>query len=235
MKIALVDDNHLFGNTLKKLLTSASQEVNYFDNGTQFMDNCGTNNYDIVITDIMLPDINGVDLIKFLKNNQSRAYIIAVSVWDDLKLMQKLKNLNVDYMINKPFEFNYLQSILANIQRESVFVEQFLSKKNTNKNLMVIIHDKSDLMQQRLRNYEKGNSGSMERINGGNLIIINNMQLMSNEQMKSFFICNMKMLNDMSLRFIMAFNGDMHTFKEFISGLPGIADYLLDNAFIVAM
>ena len=42
-------------------------------------------------------------------------------------------------MINKPFEFNYLQSILANIQRESVFVEQFLSKKNTNKNLMVII------------------------------------------------------------------------------------------------
>lgn len=233
MKVAIVDDNQMFGDTLKKLLISERMEADYFENGSSFVSKCENPGYDIVITDIMLPDINGYDLIKYLKAHKSKARIIAVSVFDKKELNSRFQNIKADYVINKPFEFNQLMQILQNIQNQSFYIDQFLSGTASDKNIMIIIHDNNNMIN--IPDSTVMINREVCRMSGEKLLLIDNLQLLPIDQLKSFIISNLDMLNDNSVKTIISYNGSLHSFKEYIFNIPGIAEYIIDRAFTVVI
>lgn len=77
MKILIVEDEIKTGEYLSKGLTEAGFVVDHADNGLTGYHLAMTAEYDLVILDIMLPDVNGWDIIRMLRSAGRDAGITA--------------------------------------------------------------------------------------------------------------------------------------------------------------
>jgi two-component system chemotaxis response regulator CheY len=73
--------------------------------------------FDLVITDINMPDINGLELVSFIKNNEKYATIplIIVSTEGSDRDRDKGLGLGADAYLIKPFEPEALRQIVADL------------------------------------------------------------------------------------------------------------------------
>jgi len=120
MNILIVDDNDNNIMVLKLLLEDYSQEheVNFnideAKDGVEAVNMSLENNYDIVFMDIMMPNMNGIEATKAIRNSNSEVMIIAVSaVDDDIRQKQILNNGAEDY-ISKPVKSDLFASRISN-------------------------------------------------------------------------------------------------------------------------
>lgn len=108
MRILIVEDEI----TLNKTIAEGLQEFGYqTDSSESFKDAeyyIGIRNYDLVLTDWMLEDGDGVDLIGIIKQKSPRTSVVVISAKDDKESeIQALKSGADDY-IKKPFDFDIL-------------------------------------------------------------------------------------------------------------------------------
>ncbi|WP_165022897.1 hybrid sensor histidine kinase/response regulator transcription factor [Dysgonomonas sp. ZJ279] len=86
---------------------------------------------DIVISDVMMPEMNGFELCNFIKSNMEYSHIIVILLTAKNDLNSKIKGLEIgaDAYVEKPFSFQYLQTLLVSLmnnrKRE---IELFLKK-----------------------------------------------------------------------------------------------------------
>lgn len=108
MRILIVEDEV----TLNKTLAEGLQEFGYqTDSSESFKDAdyyIGIRNYDLVLTDWMLPDGDGVDLVTQIKQKSPRTAVVVVSAKDDKASEIKALRAGADDYIKKPFEFDVL-------------------------------------------------------------------------------------------------------------------------------
>ncbi len=108
MRILVVEDEV----TLNKTIVEGLQEYGYqTDSSENFKDAeyfIGIRNYDLVLTDLMLPDGDGIDLVALIKQKSPRTACVVISAKDDKESeINALKNSADDY-IKKPFDFDIL-------------------------------------------------------------------------------------------------------------------------------
>lgn len=108
MRILIVEDEL----TLNKTIGEGLQEFGYqTDNCENFKDAeyfIGIRNYDLVLTDLMLPDGDGIDLIDIIKQKSARTSVIVLSAKDDKETEIKVLRAGSDDFIKKPFDFDIL-------------------------------------------------------------------------------------------------------------------------------
>ncbi len=108
MRILIVEDEV----TLNRTIAEGLQEFGYqTDSSENFKDAeylISVRNYDLVLTDWMLPDGDGIDLISMIKQKSSRAAIIVLSAKDDKESEIKALKSGADDYIRKPFDFDVL-------------------------------------------------------------------------------------------------------------------------------
>ena len=68
MKLLIVEDEKKTGEYLTKGLTEAGFVVDLADNGLNGYHLAMTGDYDLIILDIMLPDVNGWDIVRMLRS-----------------------------------------------------------------------------------------------------------------------------------------------------------------------
>lgn len=79
LNVLVIDDNETAGFVLNKILTSWNTKVIYKSSGTDALNACQEQNFDLVITDIQLPDINGLRLAKKIKDlAQKKGLVVPV-------------------------------------------------------------------------------------------------------------------------------------------------------------
>lgn len=104
-KILLIEDEINVVSFIKKGLTEESFEVSVALNGASGLELASANNYDLIILDIMLPDTNGIDVCKTLRNNGIHTpilFLTALNTSDNIAL--GLNSGADDYLV-KPFKF----------------------------------------------------------------------------------------------------------------------------------
>ncbi len=79
MKILFVDDEEGARESGRETLLSLGYAVDVSSNGKKAIENLQQNNYDLVITDILMPEIDGMELIRNIRKNYPAMQIIAVS------------------------------------------------------------------------------------------------------------------------------------------------------------
>jgi len=79
IKILVIEDDNSFRNVLVKMLEKANFEVMQADNGTQAIKNCETFKPALVLTDIIMPDKEGLETIQELLTINPDLKIIAMS------------------------------------------------------------------------------------------------------------------------------------------------------------
>ena len=108
MRILIVEDEV----TLNKTIAEGLQEFGYqTDSSENFKDAeyyIGIRNYDLVLTDWMLQDGDGVDLINIIKHKSPRNSVVVLSAKDDKESEIKALRAGADDYIKKPFDFDIL-------------------------------------------------------------------------------------------------------------------------------
>ena len=108
MRVLVVEDEI----TLNRTLVEGLQEFGYqADDCTTFKDAeyyIGIRNYDLILTDWMLPDGSGIDLVSMVKQRSSRTACVVISAKDDKESEIKALKAGADDYIKKPFDFDIL-------------------------------------------------------------------------------------------------------------------------------
>ncbi|MEA3370936.1 MAG: response regulator transcription factor [Campylobacterota bacterium] len=102
-RILLLEDDYELGETLKELLESQNYEVDLVESGDSAADASYEGAYDLYIFDINVPDINGLELLKSLRDADDKTPAIFISALVDMNSISKGFEVGADDYIKKPF------------------------------------------------------------------------------------------------------------------------------------
>ncbi|GKX65026.1 response regulator [Inconstantimicrobium mannanitabidum] len=132
MNIIIVDDDKLIRAGMRKIIERAGTEfivVGEASNGAIALDMIIKNPPDVIITDIKMPVMDGIELIKQLKSYGIKSKIIALSGFDEYKFVREtLKNGASDYLlkpVNNQDFITMLQDIKRSIEKEVIDSKQY--------------------------------------------------------------------------------------------------------------
>ncbi len=114
--ILLVEDNNELRSFLKTILTE-SYNIVEADNGETGIRIACEQLPDIIISDIMMPHKNGIELLNELKNNESTSHIPIILLSAKSSIESKIEGMQygADDYITKPFSATYLKARIQNI------------------------------------------------------------------------------------------------------------------------
>jgi len=121
--ILLVEDDALLGDGVFTGLKRVPYEVDWVKNGESALEAIHLRDYDVLILDIGLPKISGIEVLKTARNNGYKNPVLILTAQDALE--QKIQGLDAgadDYLI-KPFAFDELCARLRALSRRPVITQ----------------------------------------------------------------------------------------------------------------
>lgn len=103
-KILFLEDDLLFGETIVDLLQESDYEVTYVKNGQDAIDMTFEKNFDLYLLDINVPLINGVRVLKDLRDSDDKTPAIFLTSHRDKEMLKKSFLSGGDDFISKPFD-----------------------------------------------------------------------------------------------------------------------------------
>ncbi|MGC0191771.1 response regulator, partial [Klebsiella pneumoniae] len=122
MKILIVEDEKKTGEYLTKGLTEAGFVVDLADNGLNGYHLAMTSDYDLLILDIMLPDVNGWDIVRMLRAAGKGMPILLLTALGTIEHRVKGLELGADDYLVKPFAFAELLARVRTLLRRGAAV-----------------------------------------------------------------------------------------------------------------
>ncbi|MBP7654166.1 PAS domain S-box protein [Candidatus Dependentiae bacterium] len=115
LKILLIDDETHIIEIVRQILEMNNCEVIISTNGKESIEYFKNNNFDAVFLDILLPDMNGIDVLKKMKKINNKINFIFLSGKPNLEV-EELKKLGAFAVIEKPFEYTEISQVISNIK-----------------------------------------------------------------------------------------------------------------------
>lgn len=105
MKVLIVDDEPNILMSLDFLMRKEGYEVFVARNGTEAMESLHSNLPDVVLLDIMMPDVDGYEICKHIKSTEELKHckVIFISAKSKESDIQKGYEVGADFYITKPF------------------------------------------------------------------------------------------------------------------------------------
>ena len=104
---------------MESFLTQDGHQVDQAKNGTEGLGLIEHNSYDLVITDVVMPEKDGFEVLMGLNGQVPRMRIIVISGGGDRLNMQELLNMarlmGADRVLPKPLDFTTLQAIVKEV------------------------------------------------------------------------------------------------------------------------
>lgn len=148
MRILVSEDEKNIASYLKKGLEEVGYVVDLAEDGETTVYMASINDYDLIILDIMIPKMNGIEVCKRLRRDGVGSYIIIVTAKD--KVDDRVAGLDAgadDYM-TKPFAFaELLARIRAVFRRGNEDKENILKAKDLTVDLITreVLRDKTEI------------------------------------------------------------------------------------------
>lgn len=107
-RILVVDDDETIRTTMKVILQNEGYIVDLAATGKEAIQKTQENSYNLALLDIRLPDIEGVELLKLLKDNVPRTRKIMVTGYPSMQNAITALNKNADAYLLKPVDVEKL-------------------------------------------------------------------------------------------------------------------------------
>jgi DNA-binding response OmpR family regulator len=117
MRILLVEDYKPLQKSLAKGLREADFAVDFTGDGQEGLWYAMSNDYDVIILDIMLPRLDGLSILKQLRAKNKNNHIIILTAKDTVEDRVKGLDLGADDYLVKPFAFGELMARLRALMR----------------------------------------------------------------------------------------------------------------------
>lgn len=118
-KLLLVEDDSLMLEVLKELLSDSGVSVDTSVNGAEGFQKFSENNYDLIISDIQMPVLNGVEFLKKVRSKDSRSPKFMLLTGYSTYKNEEVFKLGANSLMNKPFEFDDLINEVQKLLKES--------------------------------------------------------------------------------------------------------------------
>ncbi len=121
MKILLIEDEPDLRKAIKLFLHNEGYTIESADDYVKAFEKINNYNYDCILVDVTLPKGNGLDIVKQLKANNSKAGIIIISAKNSLD--DKIEGLDIgaDDYLPKPFHLSELNARIKSLIRRRNF------------------------------------------------------------------------------------------------------------------
>lgn len=127
-RILVVDDDDTIRTTMKAILQDEGYTVDLASSAKEAIQKSQQNNYNVALLDIRLPDMEGVELLKRLKDGVPRTRKIMVTGYPSLQNAISALNKNADAYLLKPVDveklLNTVKQQLEAQENERKFSEQ---------------------------------------------------------------------------------------------------------------
>lgn len=117
MRVLIVEDEKRLADTLADIITEQKNIVDICYDGESGLDNALTGIYDAIILDVMLPHMDGFQLVHTLREQEIHTPVLMLTARTELNDRVKGLDLGADYYLTKPFETKELLACLRAILR----------------------------------------------------------------------------------------------------------------------
>ncbi len=117
-KVLLVDDSMFTRSMLKKIVLGIGHEVIEASNGREGLDGIMNEKPDLVITDLLMPEVDGIELLSSVKDKNINIPVIVMSANVQDSVRQQCLELGATEFFNKPPNKGEIQK----------YLEEFLPK-----------------------------------------------------------------------------------------------------------
>jgi len=117
VRILIVEDEEKTSFNLKKGLAELNIVSDLVENGLEALSLAGTNAYDLIMLDVMLPGIDGFEVVKRLRDSGNKTPVIFLTARDEVQDRVKGLHLGADDYLVKPFAFSELAARIQTVLR----------------------------------------------------------------------------------------------------------------------
>jgi DNA-binding response OmpR family regulator len=137
MRILVVEDEQSIANSLVAGLKEESYAVDRVDNGEDAEFFAETNDYDLIVLDLMIPKKDGFQVCQHLRNRGLKTPILMLTALDSTASKVKGLDTGADDYLTKPFSFDeFLARTRALLRRGPVVAETVLEYGDVKMNLL---------------------------------------------------------------------------------------------------
>ena len=117
MKLLLAEDDVMLGASMEKGLDLAGFQVDWAKTGDQVVDALGRRSYDVVLLDIGLPKPDGLQILRWMRNEGQTTPVMLVTARDAVPDRVAGLNQGADDYLTKPFDLDELEARLRALEQ----------------------------------------------------------------------------------------------------------------------
>lgn len=114
-KILIVEDSKFQRNNIKKILLSDGHEVFEAENGQIGLDTFEKENFDLVVSDLVMPVVDGFGLLEGLKKKKTKTPVIVLTADIQPHVKERCLELGAIAFLNKPLKSEEIRSVIENL------------------------------------------------------------------------------------------------------------------------
>ena len=114
-KVLIVDDDRDIVTIVTTMLEGRELDISAAYNGADALQAVSSSMPDVILLDIMMPEMNGIEVLKKIKKMDSAARIIMITAFGDVESYLDSMELGAYEYINKPFETNELLEMIDKV------------------------------------------------------------------------------------------------------------------------
>src|SRR5215813_8230304 len=120
MRLLIVEDNEHLAQSLSKVFHEKGYAVDCAPRGEDADEALHTQPYDLVILDLGLPDMDGLEVLRRLRRRKSRVPVLILTARDSIQKRVEGLNLGADDYLGKPFALAELEARVGALVRRGI-------------------------------------------------------------------------------------------------------------------
>lgn len=124
-KLLVVDDEPHIREAIRKGLTLIGEyEVMIAENGREAIDQLERRFFDLVLTDLKMPEMDGIELLKMIKGIRPEIPVIVMTGYGSIEVAVEAMKIGANDFITKPIDLNDLHLHITKAQKESLLLRE---------------------------------------------------------------------------------------------------------------
>lgn len=118
LRIMIIDDENIVGKRLKPALEKGGDIVEAFEEGEKALDRFDESPFDIVVTDIRMDKIDGIQILEHIMAKSARTKVIIITGYATVEIAREALSKGAFDFIAKPFKPGDLRAIIERASAE---------------------------------------------------------------------------------------------------------------------
>ncbi|MBC8554790.1 MAG: PAS domain S-box protein [Candidatus Brocadiales bacterium] len=115
LRILIVDDEQKICDLLSEYFLEDNHDVKCVNSGVTAIKLLETENFDLVLSDLVMPEVSGLDIVKAVRALEKKPKVGLITGWENPYRTEEEKSLKADFVVRKPIDFSKLTRCINNV------------------------------------------------------------------------------------------------------------------------